>query len=133
MVPVTATGPLESAGLVGFVASSDLDRSRAFYADLLGLRVLEQNPAACVLASGAVTVRVTLVPEVSVAPYTVLGFTVPDVGLAVDQLGGRGVAFARFDGMAQDGRGVWTTPGGDLVAWFRDPDGHLLSLTELAG
>jgi catechol 2,3-dioxygenase-like lactoylglutathione lyase family enzyme len=132
MVPVPGTGPLQAARLVGFVASSDLERSRAFYVDVLGLRVLEQNPGACVLASGDVMVRVSLVPEVSVAPYTVLGWDVDDIGAALNALAERGIVCARFDGMDQDERGVWTTPGGDRVAWFRDPDGHVLSLTQLA-
>jgi catechol 2,3-dioxygenase-like lactoylglutathione lyase family enzyme len=116
--------------LVAFVASSDLDRSRAFYEGLLGLEVAGQDPIACVLQSGGTTLRVTLAPDVVVAPYTVLGWVVDDLAATMDTLAGRGISFLRFDGMDQDERGIWTAPGGDGVAWFRDPDGHVLSLTQ---
>jgi catechol 2,3-dioxygenase-like lactoylglutathione lyase family enzyme len=124
---------LGRGGLVAFVASSDLDRSRAFYEELLGLELATQDDFACVLRSGTTTVRVTLVPEVAAASYTVLGWLVDDLDQAVDALAHRGITFLRFEGMDQDERGVWTAPGGDRVSWFRDPDGHVLSLTEPHG
>ena len=68
----------------------------------------------------------------SPAPYTVLGWRVPDAAAAVEELGGRGVEFARFDGMEQDELGVWTSPAGARVAWFRDPDGNVLSISQHA-
>lgn len=64
------------------------------------------------------------------APYTVLGWAVPDIAEAVAALAQRGVAFTRYDGMAQDELGVWTAPGGAKVAWFRDPDGNTLSISQ---
>ena len=64
--------------------------------------------------------------------YTVLGWRVADIAATARGLAGRGVAFLRYDGMDQDDNGVWTTPGGDRVAWFGDPDGNTLSLTEFA-
>jgi catechol 2,3-dioxygenase-like lactoylglutathione lyase family enzyme len=121
---------LGRASLVAFVASSDLDRSRAFYEGLLGLTVAAQDAMACELRSGATTVRVTLVPDVVAAPYTVVGWAVEDLAVTVDALAARGVDFLRFQGMDQDERGVWTAPGGAGVAWFCDPDGHVLSLTQ---
>jgi catechol 2,3-dioxygenase-like lactoylglutathione lyase family enzyme len=125
--------PLGRGGLVAFVASADLDRSRAFYVGLLGLELAAQDDFACVLRSGTATVRVTLVPEVAAAPYTVLGWLVDDLDPAVDALTSLGITFLRFEGMDQDERGIWTAPGGDRVSWFRDPDGHVLSLTEPHG
>jgi hypothetical protein len=74
--------------------------------------------------------RVTAVPEVPRAGYTVLGWRVADITAAARDLAARGVVFLRYDGMDQDGDGVWTTPGGDKVAWFADPDGNILSLTQ---
>jgi catechol 2,3-dioxygenase-like lactoylglutathione lyase family enzyme len=130
---VAHSDPLERAGVVAFVASSDLDRSRAFYEGVVGLEVTHQDGFACVLRSGGTVVRVTLVPEVRAAPYTVLGWEVDDLEAAVDSLVARGVSFLRFDGMDQDARGIWAAPGGDRVSWFPDPDGHVLSLTQLHG
>ena len=127
---MTEPGPLRGSGLVAFVASSDLDRSRAFYEGLLGLEVAGQDPIACVLQSGETTVRLTLAPDVVVAPYTVLGWVVDDLAATMDALAVRGISFLRFEGMDQDERGIWTAPGGDGVAWFPDPDGHVLSLTQ---
>ena len=74
--------------------------------------------------------RVAAVAEVSRPGYTVLGWRVADITAAARDLATRGVAFIRYDGMDQDGDGVWTTPGGDKVAWFADPDGNILSLTQ---
>jgi catechol 2,3-dioxygenase-like lactoylglutathione lyase family enzyme len=130
---VKEPGLLGHGALVAFVASTDLDRSRAFYEGLLGLELAAQDDFACVFRSGTTTVRVTLVPEVAAASYTVLGWLVDDLDPAVDVLADRGITFLRFEGMDQDERGVWTAPGGDRVSWFRDPDGHVLSLTEPHG
>ena len=121
--------PLQGARLVGFVGASDLPRSRAFYEGVLGLTVVEQNPYACVFDVAGTMLRVTAVPEVVVAAHTVLGWNVDDIDIAVDGLRDRGVTFSRYDGMDQDGRGIWTAPGGARIAWFTDPDGHTLSLT----
>ena len=127
---VPGAEPLGRAALVGFVASSDLDRSRAFYEGVLGFEVTEQDGFACVLKAGSSTVRITLVQEVLSAPYTVLGWEVDHMADAVDSLAARGVSFLRFEGMDLDARGIWTAPGGDRVSWFSDPDGHVLSLTQ---
>ena len=121
---------LESSEVVGFVAAADLTRARAFYEDKLGLRVAEQNDFACVLDANGTMVRVTAVGEVSPAGYTVLGWRVADIVATVAGLTARGVVFRRYDGMDQDEQGIWTTPGGDKVAWFTDPDGNTLSVTQ---
>jgi len=121
---------LESGRIVAFAAATDLDRARAFYEQVLGLTVTEVNDFACVFDVNGTMLRVTAVPEVSRAGYTVLGWRVADIAAAVRGLAGRGVVFLRYDGMDQDGDGVWTAPGGDKVAWFADPDGNVLSLTE---
>ena len=76
--------------------------------------------------------RVTAVAEVARPGYTVLGWRVTDIGATIADLRSRGVVFARYDGMDQDDQGVWTTPNGDRIAWFTDPDGNVLSLTQFA-
>jgi catechol 2,3-dioxygenase-like lactoylglutathione lyase family enzyme len=121
---------LGDADLMAFVSTTDLARARAFYESALGLTHLEDNPVASVFDAHGTTLRVTLVEVLAAAPFTVLGWQVADMGASIDALTGHGVTFERFEGMGQDEKGVWTTPGGDLVAWFRDPDGNLLSLTQ---
>ncbi len=121
---------LESSDVVAFVATTDLHRARAFYEQTLGLPVAGHNEFACVLDANGVMLRITAVPEVSRASYTVLGWRVADIVAAVRSLTARGVRFLRYDGMDQDEAGIWTTPGGDKVAWFTDPDGNILSLTQ---
>ncbi len=123
---------LTDSDLVAFVGASDLDRSRAFYEDALGLSLLEQTAFACVFDAHGTQLRVTGVEDVARPGYTVLGWRVADVAATIDHLVRRGVQFARFAGMDQDDRGVWTTPNGDRVAWFTDPDGNVLSLTQPA-
>jgi catechol 2,3-dioxygenase-like lactoylglutathione lyase family enzyme len=123
---------LGKADLVAFVATTDLGRARAFYAETLGLTLVDENPSACVFDANGTSLRVTAAPELEPAGYTVLGWLVDDISSAVRELVAREVEPKRFEGMDQDEQGVWTTPGGDKVAWFADPDGNLLSLTQLS-
>jgi predicted enzyme related to lactoylglutathione lyase len=118
---------------VAFVNVSDLTRARAFYEGVLGLTVQEQDDYAVTAIAGGVEVRIAKAPKVDPAPFTVLGFEVDDIAVKVDGLKARGVAFERYEffGDAQDARGVWTAPGGAKVAWFKDPDGNLLSLAQI--
>jgi len=76
--------------------------------------------------------RVQKVREVVPAGYTILGWDVDDVGATVGKLSKEGVGFERYDGLPQDEKGIWTTPDGSRVAWFKDPDGNTLSLTQFA-
>lgn len=76
--------------------------------------------------------RLTQVHNLAPQPFTIAGWKVPDIGAAVEGLVARGVTFARSEGMEQDERGPWTTPGGECVAWFTDPDGNTLSLTSFS-
>lgn len=122
---------LESSDLVAFAATTDLSRARMFYEQTLGLPVVEHNDFACVLDANGTMLRITAVPEVSRADYTVLGWRVINIAAAIRDLVAKGVGFLRYEGMGQDEDGVWTTPGGQKVAWFADPDGNILSLTQL--
>jgi len=121
---------LQSSDVVAFVAATDLHQARLFYEQILGLPVVEHNDFACVLDANGTMLRVTAVPEVARAGYTVLGWRVTEIVTAVQTLTAKGVAFERYDGIDQDEDGIWTSPGGDKVAWFADPDGNILSLSQ---
>jgi catechol 2,3-dioxygenase-like lactoylglutathione lyase family enzyme len=121
---------LGSSHIVAFAAATDLHRARAFYEQVLGLPVAEHNDFACVLDANGTMLRITAAPEVRQPGYTVLGWRVTDITAVVRGLAARGVGFLRYEGMDQDSDGVWTAPGGDKVAWFTDPDGNVLSLTQ---
>jgi len=123
---------LSSSAVIAFVPTADLGRGRAFYEHALGLPVTEQNEYACVFDAHGTMLRLTPVASVATPGYTVLGWRVSDIESTVRALAARGIAFSRYDGMGQDEHGIWTTPGGDKVAWFRDPDGNVLSLTQFA-
>jgi catechol 2,3-dioxygenase-like lactoylglutathione lyase family enzyme len=129
----TAEGerPLAGATLVAFVGTTDLDRAHAFYGEILGLRRTAADGFASVYDVEGTSLRVTRVDRVATTPYTVLGWRVDDISGALARLASRGVAAKRFDALGQDGDGVWTAPGGARVAWFEDPDGNVLSLTEM--
>jgi catechol 2,3-dioxygenase-like lactoylglutathione lyase family enzyme len=117
---------------MAFAGVRDPERAKAFYRDTLGLQLVnEQLPFALVFDAQGIMLRVSIVEQVAAAPYTVLGWEVPDIAAAVKELGDAGVGFERFEGMKQDNLGVWKSPGGARVAWFKDPDGNLLSLTQL--
>jgi len=122
---------LESALPVALVPSTDLGRARDFYEGALGLPVQDVNGFACVFRVGPIRLRVTLVGELAPQPFTVFGWEVAAIHETIAGLAGRGVEFVRYEGMDQDPACVWTAPGGAQVAWFRDPDGNVLSLTQL--
>jgi catechol 2,3-dioxygenase-like lactoylglutathione lyase family enzyme len=124
---------LESARAMAFVPVTDLERARDFYEGVLGLEVLDVSGFACVFRVGGATLRVALVGELSPQPFTVFGWAVGAISETMAGLAARGVEFLRYEDMDQDPTGVWTTPGGDRIAWFRDPDGNVLSLTQFRG
>ncbi len=121
---------LATANLVAFAATRDFERAKAFYGGVLGLPLVSEDPFALVFDANGTMLRITKVGEVSAAPYTVLGWSVKDVAVTVRDLTEVGVHFERFPGMPQDELGTWTSPGGSRVAWFKDPDGNLLSVRE---
>ena len=115
--------------LMAFIPVGDLRAAGSFSADVLGLRVTEETPNAVVLDAGGTILRLTQVDDLRPQPFTIAGWQVPDLDTSIEALGARGVEFIRYDGLDLDARGVWSTPGGDQVAWFEDPDGNTLSLT----
>jgi len=115
---------------VMFLATADSDRSRAFYERVLGLTFVADEPYALVFRVGHSRLRIQKVDRVPKVSHTVLGWAVQDIRSTVTQLTAAGVTFQRYDGMDQDDQGVWRSPNGALVAWFRDPDGNTLSFTQ---
>jgi catechol 2,3-dioxygenase-like lactoylglutathione lyase family enzyme len=127
---MSALSPLGTAWVIAFCATSDASRAKHFYHDILGLRLVSEDPFALVFDAGGTTLRVQRVKQVMPVPYTTLGWHVEDISTTVSTLSALGVAFERFPGMEQDLLGVWSSPSGARVAWFKDPDGNLLSLTQ---
>ncbi len=121
---------LGSASLTAFVTISDREAARAFYEDVLGLALVDESPFAIVFDANGTTLRVAISAAAEPAPYTVVGWTVADIRTDLRRLAELGVEIKRYDGLAQDDDGIWTTPGGDQVGWFNDPHGNVLSLTQ---
>jgi catechol 2,3-dioxygenase-like lactoylglutathione lyase family enzyme len=121
---------LNTASLVGFVATANPAAARHFYESVLGLALTEDSPFALVFNANGTTLRVQKVQRVSPAAYTVLGWAVDDIRSTLRALASRGVVFQRYEGLPQDELGIWQAPSGALVAWFRDPDGNTLSVSD---
>ena len=122
---------LSGFNLIGFVPISDVDRSVAFYRDKLGLRfVSDESPFAVVFEANGLMLRLGLGSQQKPAGGTILGWQVRDISAVVQQLSQAGVVFERYNFLQQDEFGVWTTPTGAKVAWFKDPDGNVLSVSE---
>ena len=119
--------------VMAFVPVSNFEEAKAFYSDVLGLEIVDETPFAIALDANGTSVRLTLVDDFEPQPFTILGWRVADIARSVIELADAGVSFERFEGMTQDMIGIWTAPDGAKVAWFRDPDGNLLSLTQFAG
>ena len=113
-----------------FLATANAERSRVFYERVLGLAFVADEPPALVFRVGDSMLRIQKVEQVHAVPYTALGWAVSDILQTVRDLRAAGVVFQRYDGLNQDGDGIWHAPSGAFVAWFRDPDGHVLSLTQ---
>jgi catechol 2,3-dioxygenase-like lactoylglutathione lyase family enzyme len=122
---------LRARKLMAFLATRDGGRARAFYEGTLGLRVLSDDDFALALDAGGTMLRVQKVSSFTPHPFTALGWEVSEIVAVVGRLAGAGVRFERFPGLEQDEHGVWSAPSGARVAWFKDPDGNVLSLTQL--
>ena len=121
---------MDGSKLIAFAATARSEEARTFYSQVLGFPILDDTQFALVLDANGTTLRVQKVEKVSPPPYTVLGWAVENLASTISQLRGNGVEFERFEGLDQDDLGIWAAPGGTSVAWFRDPDGNLLSLTQ---
>lgn len=121
---------LANSNLVAFAATAMPDQAKEFYSQVLKLSELEDTPFALVFDANGVTLRIQKVTSVNVPEYTVLGWEVTDIVTTVQNLMKNGVQFERYPTVTQDDLGVWKIPGGAMVAWFKDPDGNTLSVTQ---
>ena len=122
---------LGSNKIVAFVPTRDAEKSRAFYEGVLGLRFVNDDGFAMVLDANGIMVRVAKVgKDFLPAQFTILGWQVNGIEKVVSGLHAKGVQFERYGFLKQDELGVWTAPTGDKVAWFKDPDGNVLSVSE---
>ena len=121
---------LDHEKLVAFGATTDASRAARFYGESLGLRVRSDDAFALVLEANGVELRLQKVAAFAPQPFTVLGWQVRDLSTTLEALQGRGVRVERFAGMSQDALGAWDAPSGARVAWFKDPDGNVLSVAQ---
>jgi len=121
---------LAAGKLVGFVPTKDSKRSRAFYEGKLGLQFVSDDQFALVMKTGENMVRIAKGADFVPAQYTVMGWEVTEIEALVKWLNGRGVTFEKYPFVEDQELGIWTAPGGARVAWFKDPDGNVLSLSQ---
>jgi len=123
--------PLSKYHIIAFASIYDVEKAKEFYGGKLGLRLLDEEPPfALVYDANGTMVRLGMGKEPPQSRGTVLGWEVPDAVAAVKELLAVGITFERYGFMQQDELGIWTTPTGAKVAWFKDPDGNILSLSE---
>jgi catechol 2,3-dioxygenase-like lactoylglutathione lyase family enzyme len=121
---------LVNATLKAFVPTIMPAKAKIFYRDILGLKFLSEDNYALEFDANGILLRVSIVPELKPHPFTILGWNVADIAATIQSLNKKGIAFEKYSFLEQDAAGVWTAPGGTKVAWFKDPDGNILSLTE---
>lgn len=121
---------LGSTNIVAFVPIKDADKARAFYEGVLGLRFVKDDGFALVFDANGIMIRAAKMKEFTPAQFTVLGWRVSKIEEVARGLAKHGVKFEIFGFFQQDELGIWTTPTGDKVAWFKDPDGNILSVSE---
>ena len=118
--------------MMGFLPTKNAKRARDFFEGKLGLRFVGEDPYALVVQSEGTTIRIAKVQEFQPAPYTVLGWQVDDIVQVVTELNSRGVVFEKYPFVEDKELGIWASPEGAKVAWFKDPDGNVLSVSEHA-
>jgi len=121
---------LAASKLIGFVPTRDSKRSREFYEGKLGFQFVSDDQFALVMQAGDSMIRIAKADNFTPAQYTVMGWEVTEIEVMVKWLNGRGVVFEKYPFVQDQKLGIWTTPNGDKVAWFKDPDGNVLSLSQ---
>ena len=121
---------LGTTDVIAFVPTTDSARARAFYEDVLGLKFISDDGFALVFSANGIMLRVIRGQQFAPAQYTILGWEVEQIAEVVAELQKRGVQFERFGFFEQDDLGIWKAPNGDKVAWFKDPDGNVLSVSQ---
>ncbi len=121
---------LEDAKMVGFLITRNYDAARAFYVDKLGFTFVSLDQFALVIRAAGHNIRITRMESFTPPPGTALGWEVADIEREVDRLRAAGIEFAKYPFVPDKERGIWDAPGGSRVAWFKDPDGNVLSLSQ---
>lgn len=121
---------LATSKMIGFVPTKDSQKAREFYEGKLGFEFVSDDPFALVVKAGETMIRIAKAQDFTPAPYTVLGWEVLEIEAVVRGLTQRGVIFEKYPFVQDQDLGIWTTPGGDKVAWFKDPDGNVLSVSQ---
>jgi catechol 2,3-dioxygenase-like lactoylglutathione lyase family enzyme len=121
---------LASSKIIGFVPTKDSAKARAFYEGKLGFQFLSDDLFALVVRAGETMIRISKAKDFTPVPYTVMGWEVPNIEEIVDWLNQRGVEFEKYSFVHDAKRGIWTAPSGDKIAWFKDPDGNVLSVSQ---
>jgi len=116
--------------IIAFIPTHDAARARTFYEGLLGLRFISDDRFALVMDGNGIMIRIVRVGDFTPAPFTILGWEVKDIHQSVADLTAKGIKFTRYPQFEQSADNVWTAPGGAKVAWFLDPDGNNLSLSQ---
>ncbi|GMN04031.1 VOC family protein [Erythrobacter sp. MTPC3] len=115
-----------------FTASAKHEEARAFYGEVMGFVLTDDNPFSFEFDAAGTMLWVQKVEEFAAHPFTQIGWGVNDIVGERDRLVEHGAEFLRFEFMEQDERDIWTAPDGAKICWFRDPDGNTLSLTQRA-
>ena len=121
---------LGSTNIVAFVPTRDAGKARSFYEGILGLRFVKDDGFAMVLDANGIMIRVARVKDFAPVQFTILGWQVSQIENVVQDLQEKGVHIEMFGFFKQDELGIWTAPTGDKVAWFKDPDGNILSVSQ---
>jgi catechol 2,3-dioxygenase-like lactoylglutathione lyase family enzyme len=121
---------LASSKIIGFVPTKDSAQARSFYEGKLGFQFVSDDPFALVMKAGETQVRIAKVQDFTPPPFTVLGWEVSNIEEVVAWLQKRGVAFEKYPWVEDKERGIWAAPSGDKIAWFKDPDGNVLSISQ---
>ncbi|SRR5579875_2830829 len=121
---------IAASPLIAFIPTRNIAQARSFYEDVLGLRFVGEDGFAAIMEANGTMVRIARVQEFVPAAYTIFGWKVANIRSEIAELCGRGVSFIRYSDMQQSEEGIWTAPSGAQIAWFRDPDGNVLSLTQ---
>ena len=121
---------LASSKIIGFVPTKDSKKARDFYEHKLGFQFVSDDQFALVMNAGGTMIRIAKAKDFTPAPYTVMGWEVDDMNAIVTWLTARGVVFEKYPFVQDQKLGIWTTPTGEKVAWFKDPDGNVLSVSQ---
>jgi catechol 2,3-dioxygenase-like lactoylglutathione lyase family enzyme len=122
---------LSNINIKAFVPTTKPEQAKQFYKDILGLKLLSEDSYALEFEAGESLLRVVTVQELTPHSFTILGWNIPDISSTIKSLIDKGIVFEQYGFMKQDGLGIWISPGGSQVAWFKDPDGNVLSLTQV--